>query len=31
MMALEGKSFCNSAYDGYYLIMRNKLTFTVVS
>lgn len=31
MMALEGKPFCASAHDGFYLVMRNKITFSVVS
>jgi len=30
-MALQGKSFCNSAHDGYYLIFRNPTMFSLVS
>lgn len=30
-MALEGKNFCNSAYDSFYLIMRNKAIYALVS
>jgi len=31
MMAIEGKGFCASAYDAFYLVIRNKITYAVVS
>ena len=30
-MALQGKTFCDSAHDGYYLIVRNPIMFSLVS